>query len=92
MARQQKSRHLVAVNPKGHQTDPGEEMGHGAHGMAQLVEGIEGDEVAIALEPVVVSSSGSIHSARALPLQGEAENSWASVRCQRRVNQWWLHL
>jgi len=67
-------------------------MGHGAHGMAPLAEGIEGGEVAIALDPVVGSSSDSIHSARALPLQGGAENSWALVRRQRRANQWQLHL
>lgn len=87
-ARQQKSRCLVAVNLKGHQTGREEEMGHGAQGMTPLVEGIEGLEVAIALEPVAAGSSDSIHSARALPLQGEAENSWTSARRQRRVNHW----
>lgn len=86
-ARQQKSRCLVAVNLKGHQTGREEEMGHGAHGMTPLAEGIEGVEVAIALGPVA-GSSDSIHSARALPLQGEAENSWTSARRQWRVNHW----
>ena len=62
-------------------------MGHGAHGMTPFVEGIEGDEVVIALEPVV-GSSDSKHWARAPPLQGGAENSWASVRRQRRVDHW----
>jgi hypothetical protein len=62
-------------------------MGQGVHGMTPFVEGIEADEVAIALGPVA-GSSDSIHSARALPLRGEAENSRASARRQQRANHW----